>query len=308
MTEQLLNRRRLLINTGFAAAGGAVLGTGAVSTLPVAVAYGQPRATSPISVAYVEVNNHHLRQVADYALATTGAPVFDLGIIFAANINYDGERAYLFCNPQVQATLDNATTEIKPLQDKGIKVLLSVLGNHQGAGFANFPDRASAAAFADQLAAIVEQYGLDGIDFDDEYAEYGVGGTGQPNDFSFVYLVSALRERLPDKIITLYYIGPSSTRLSFDGVNVGDLIDYSWNPYYGSWLVPDVPGLSPAELGPAAVAIADTDTTTAAALARRTLNEGYGVYLTYNLPDTDVHDYLSTFTQPLYGSDANYLG
>ena len=47
-------------------------------------------------------------------------------------------------------------------------VLLSVLGNHQGAGFANFTSFAQADAFAAQLADAVTTYGLDGIDFDDE--------------------------------------------------------------------------------------------------------------------------------------------
>jgi hypothetical protein len=31
-------------------------------------------------------------------------------------------------------------------------------------------------------------------------------------------------------------------------------------------------------------------------------------YLTYNLPDTDVSSYLSSFTVPLYGSDAVCTG
>jgi hypothetical protein len=105
-------------------------------------------------------------------------------------------------------------------------------------------------------------------------------------------------------LITLYDIGPSASRLSYDGVNVGDLIDYSWNPYYGSWMVPDVPGLEKSQLGPAAIQIGATATETATALANQTVSEGYGVYLTYDLPDTDVHDYLTTFTQPLYGSAA----
>lgn len=313
MTSPQFSRRRLLINSGLAAIGGGAIAAG-VTGAADAQAHGRHRhrhrhqhrsqKTGPISVAYVEVNNHQLGNVADYSLVGSGDPVFDLGIIFAANINDNGSAAYLSCNDQVQATLDDAANQIRPLQDRGIKVLLSILGNHQGAGFANFPDRPSATAFAQQLADIVDQYGLDGIDFDDEYAEYGNNGTGQPNDFSFVYLVSALRDLLPDKLITLYDIGPSASRLSYDGVNVGDLIDYSWNPYYGSWMVPDVPGLEKSQLGPAAIQIGATATETATALANQTVSEGYGVYLTYDLPDTDVHDYLTTFTQPLYGSAA----
>jgi hypothetical protein len=302
-----MSRRSLLINSGLTAAGAAAVAAGAVS--PPAQATPQHRRP-PITPVYVEVNNCHLSSVGQYALAGSGGNVFDIGIIFAANINAGtgGRQAQLFCNPQVQATLDDADNQIRPLQAKGIKVLLSILGNHQGIGLANLPDRASAEDFARQLADIVTQYDLDGIDFDDEYADYGVDGTPQPNAYSFVHLVSALRRLLPEKIISLYDIGPASTALSYHGVKVGDLIDYSWNPYYGSWMVPEVPGLTRSELGPAAIAINSTPTSTAFSLAERTLHKGYGVYLTYNLPDEDSHEYLSSFTRALHGRDAVYLG
>ena len=176
-----------------------------------------------------------------YTLANGGAQVIDVAVIFAANINYDGSNAYLSFNQQVQSVLDNVATQVRPLQQKGIKVLLSILGNHQGAGFANFPSQAAADAFAQQLADAVNQYGLDGIDFDDEYAEYGNNGTGQPNDFSFVYLVQALRAKLPNKLITLYDIGPAAERLTYNGQSIANTFDYAWNPYYGTWGVPSGP-------------------------------------------------------------------
>src|SRR6266700_7247986 len=202
-------RRRLLRNTGLAVAVAGV--SSAVvrgeSGTPAAGATRAARAAAtksgPITTAYVEVNNDSITNVGKYVLASNGANVFDIGIIFAANINYDGTSAQLYFNPQVQAVLDNAATQIAPLQAKGIKVLLSVLGNHQGAGFANFPDQQSATAFATQLSNAVSTYGLDGIDFDDEYADYGTNGTAQPNAWSFPYLVQALRNDLPNKIISL---------------------------------------------------------------------------------------------------------
>src|SRR5689334_22669689 len=120
-----------------------------------------PAAKSgPISVAYVEVNSNSMANVGKYKLAGSGANVFDIAVIFAANINYDGTNAYLSFNPQVQSVLDNAATQIKPLQAQGFKVELSILGNHQGAGFANFPSQAAAAAFAKQLSDAVTKYGL----------------------------------------------------------------------------------------------------------------------------------------------------
>jgi hypothetical protein len=309
-----ISRRRLLRNAGLAAA--AVGVTSAVvraETATPAAAATRARAAAvtksgPITTAYVEVNTDSIASVGNYVLASNGANVFDIGIIFAANINYNGSSAELYFNSQVQSALDNAATQIAPLQAKGIKVLLSVLGNHQGAGFANFPDQASAAAFASQLSSAVSTYGLDGIDFDDEYADYGTNGTAQPNAWSFPYLVQALRNDLPDKILSLYFIGPSSTSLSYDGIEVGSLLNYSWNPYYGTWGVPDVPGMTQAQLAPAAIDVQNTSSSTVTSLAQETVSDGYGVFNTYNLPDSDVSSALSAFTQPLYGSDAVYQG
>lgn len=310
-----ITRRRLLRNAGLAVAvagaSSAVL-RAATATPAAAAAAGTARAAAgksgPITTAYVEVNNDGIGNVGKYVLASNGANVFDIGIIFAANIDYAATGASLYFNPQVQAVLDDAAAQIAPLQAQGIKVLLSVLGNHQGAGFANFPDQQTATAFAAQLSDAVSAYGLDGIDFDDEYADYGTNGTPQPNAWSFPYLVQALRNDLPDKIISLYFIGPSSTSLSYDGIVVGDLLDYSWNPYYGTWGVPAVPGMTKAQLAPAAIDVQNTSASTAAGLAQQTVAGGYGVYNTYNLPDTDASAYLSSVTQALYGSNAVYLG
>ncbi|MER5299604.1 endo-beta-N-acetylglucosaminidase H [Streptomyces lasiicapitis] len=277
------------------------------STGAAAVPAPAPKKQGPTSVAYVEVNDNSMLNVGKYTLAKGGDNVFDVAVIFAANINYDtGKKsAYLHFNENVQRVLDNAATQIRPLQQKGIKVVLSVLGNHQGAGFANFPNQQAASAFAKQLSDTVSKYNLDGIDFDDEYAEYGNNGTGQPNASSFVHLVTALRANMPNKIISLYNIGPAASRLSYGGVNISSKFDYAWNPYYGSWQVPGI-ALPKSKLSPAAVEIGRTSQSTSASLARRTVSEGYGVYLTYNLNGADRSADVSAFTRELYGSDAVY--
>ncbi len=293
-------RRRALLSA--AAVAGAAVATGVPLTASAAEC--RPRAKNgPISVAYVEVNNNSMVNVGKYTLANGGAQVFDLAVIFAANINYDGSKAYLHFNENVQRVLDNVATEVRPLQQKGIKVLLSILGNHQGAGFANFPSQAAASAFAQQLADAVNRYGLDGIDFDDEYADYGVNGTPQPNASSFVYLVQALRQKLPNKLITLYDIGPAAARLSYNGQSVAETFNYAWNPYYGTWSVPRGPSAK-SKLSPAAVQI--NVSSNAASLATRTKNEGYGVFLTYDLGAGNASSYISGFTNPLYGSNTVY--
>ncbi|MEV0588043.1 endo-beta-N-acetylglucosaminidase H [Nonomuraea sp. NPDC050310] len=293
-----MRRRTLLTGLAAAAAGVALPATAHAERRPSA-------KTGPISVVYIEVNSQSMTNAAKYTLARNGAQVFDIAVIFAANINYNGTSAYLHFNENVQRVLDNVATEVRPLQEKGIKVLLSVLGNHQGAGFANFPTRQAADAFAQELADAVRRYGLDGIDFDDEYAGYGNNGTGQPNAFSFVYLVSALRQKLPDKLITLYDIGPASDRLSYNGVSIANTFDYAWNPWYGTWSVPSGPS-SRSRLSPAAVSFSATSSSTAARLAQRTVNEGYGAFLTYNLTAANTASYISAFTSRLYGSTAVY--
>lgn len=256
----------------------------------------------PLGVCYVEVNSNNLLNVGCYTLKNGGEQLFDIAIIFASNINYDvaQQRAVLFHNPNVTTVLSNRNTYIKPLQDKGIKVLLSILGNHQGAGVCNFTSRAKARDFALQLSNAVTTYGLDGIDFDDEYANYGANGTGQPNDSSFVFLVSELRSLMPDKIISFYYFGPATSRQSWNGQRVGDLVNYSWNAIYGSFSVPNVPGLTAPELGPAAAWVSNTSATTAKNLAQQTINNGYGIYLYYDLHNNNESNWLSAVSTTLY--------
>ena len=265
-----------------------------------------PTAKSgPTTIAYVEVNNEELANVGRYTLEG-GSNAFDVAVIFAANINYDGAKAQLFFNENVQKTLDDASTQIRPLQAKGIKVELSILGNHQGAGFANFTTPAAAADFATQVSSTVKTYGLDGVDLDDEYADYGANGTPQPNAQSIGWLITALRSDMPDKIISFYNIGPSSDSLSSADPSIGAKLNYAWNPYYGTYSAPNIPGMTKAGLSPAAVDIQNTSAAVAASLATRTVMDGYGVFMTYSLPGGDNSAYVTSFTQPLYWQKATY--
>ncbi|WP_182064844.1 endo-beta-N-acetylglucosaminidase H [Curtobacterium sp. ME12] len=265
-----------------------------------------PTKSGPTSIAYVEVNNDELANVGRYTLEN-GANAFDVAIIFAANINRDADgKAVLYANENVQRTLDQAATQIRPLQAKGIKVTLSVLGNHQGTGLANFTSKAAARDFAAQVSATVEKYGLDGVDLDDEYSDYGVDGTPQPNQQSIGWLISALRADMPGKIISFYDIGLSSDALKTANPSIGGKLDYAWNPYYGTYTAPTIPGLPKSKLSAAAVDIQNTPEATAVSLAQRTKADGYGVFMTYNLPGGDESAYVSSFTKVLYGQAASY--
>jgi len=257
----------------------------------------------PLSVVYVEVNSNNILNSGCYTLLNSGQQLFDIAIIFAANINYDAihHRAIEYNNENVTKVLQNKNTYIKPLQDKGIKVLLSILGNHQGAGISNFTSRTAIKDFAKQLRDTVNFYGLDGIDFDDEYADYGVNGLPQPNDSSFTMLLAACRQLMPNKILSFYYYGPATNKMVYKGIEAGRFLNYSWNAIYGTFNPPAVPGMSKSQLAPAAVWVNNTRPSTAKSLATQTINGGYGAYLYYDLTKQNNSGYFSGITNILYG-------
>src|SRR4051794_33623707 len=114
-----VGRKALCVALGVACALLLVPGAAHAATAKPAI-----KKSGPKSIAYVEVNNYDVANVGRYTLAN-GANAFDVAIIFAANINYDGTKAQLYFNDHVQATLDSAATQIAPLRAKGIKVELS---------------------------------------------------------------------------------------------------------------------------------------------------------------------------------------
>ena len=80
-------------------------------------------------------------------------------------------------------------------------------------------------SFAQQVADCVNTYGLDGVDLDDEYAEYGkISGLPSPSSTIMGSLITKLRELIPNKLITTFYYG-------YAGSATGSL-DYMW-PDFG---------------------------------------------------------------------------
>ena len=86
---------------------------------------------------FFEVNDVNPLNALSFQLEN-GKYLWDVVVLFAANINYDAEagRPYVKCNPNVQYLLDNNETLLQPLRKRGIKVLLGILGNHDVAGVA----------------------------------------------------------------------------------------------------------------------------------------------------------------------------
>ncbi|WP_116115286.1 endo-beta-N-acetylglucosaminidase H [Austwickia chelonae] len=272
---------------------------------------GPAQAASPRkhkSIVYVEVNSNELANAGKYRLAD-GTNVFDIAIIFAANINTGSDgNAKLHLNDKVQRTLDNADTQIRPLQRHGTKVTLSLLGNHQKSGFANFPTREAADQYAAQVAQVVKQYGLDGVDIDDEWVKYGSNGVPAANGQSAIWLVEALHAKLPQgSIISLYNIGPAAGQLAAALSKVTDKITYICNPHYGTYAPPSF-NVDKSRLGAAAVDLNQTGKSRIRELAQSTVRDGYGYFVTYDLTAGDHSATLSTFTEKLYGQRAVHKG
>ncbi len=144
-----------------------------------------------------------LVDVAGYTLAD-GTPAVNVVCLFAGNYAAD-TLPYLRAennsppttqpfNPSLQAALDSGA--VAQVQAKGLKVLLTVLNGHQPVGWSEFTTEAAAMDFAAYLKSVVDQYGLDGVDIDDEYS------SGTPNDTSLAMVTTCLRQIMPDKLIT----------------------------------------------------------------------------------------------------------
>ena len=113
---------------------------------------------------------------------------------------------------------------------------MTVSGGNQGVGVGNLNNN-QAEELAEILAYVVEYYGLDGIDFNDQNASYGSNNYFSPSvDGSFSTLITKLRSkfdaRFPNehKLITVHNIGYSSTisAIALSG------IDYMYYMYYSS--------------------------------------------------------------------------
>ena len=137
------------------------------------------------NLAILEVNDVNPLSVLEVKF-TDGTPFFDGVVLFSSNIQYnaDGNYVELYHNPNVQTLLEQRDTYIKPLQDAGIEVYLSILGDSTPAWLSNLLP-ATAELFAADVAAAVSEYHLDGVFLDDEYR--GTYGAGEYTDLFYPY-------------------------------------------------------------------------------------------------------------------------
>ncbi len=213
------------------------------------------------NVAILEVNDVNPLSVLEVKF-TDGSLFFDGVVLFSSNIQYnaDGNYVELYHNPNVQALLDGYDTYIKPLQDAGIEVYLSILGDHSPAWLSNLLP-ATAELFAADVAAAVSEYHLDGVFLDDEYkGEYGAGeyedlfypystyyGKLEPQYSEFGYILKqALKTLAWNPKVILYQVNEEEWR-EVDGTPVNEYLDL---------LIPDHNGKRAQYFGPSNMDIA----------------------------------------------------
>lgn len=199
--------------------------------------YSCANRTEPMKmIAYVETNDWDIRNMGQFILKNSKKPVFDIVILFAPNMNYNvqtGKRT-LFFNDKLEPIVNDPNKYIKPLKDRGIKVLATILPNHQGVGYFNFQNYEEALEFARECKVWADKLGLDGYDIDEEYAEYyKLPSKPYTGEQSIFWFMRAMKEVMPDKILSLYDFGHSLGTDAVDelGKHVADYVDYSWANY-----------------------------------------------------------------------------
>lgn len=197
---------------------------------------------SPKMVVYVETNDTNPLNAGDYVLSD-GKAFVDIVELFASNLQKRtvngviqpvlklNDRMVRVLEPDPSApTTTGYHKYVKPLQDKGIKVLLTVLGNWDEISVASMNDTQT-TQFAQILAYVVDRYGLDGIGFDDEYS-----GTSATVAGSYGTLINKLENLLPaGKLITVFQWGSyGSSQINY---TQGSMIDYAYHGIFGanSW-------------------------------------------------------------------------
>lgn len=253
---------------------------------------------SPKIIAYVETNDTNPLNAGDY-FTEDGNPFVDIVELFAANLHKEtanGQvRPVLYLNDKLANVLENYDVEmyVRPLQEMGIKVLLTVIGDWQGIGFANM-NETQAQQFAEIMAFAIEKYGLDGVGLNEEYAYY----QGPLVDGSFGSIIKKLHALLPpDKLITTFEWGHIGS-YQIDS-EAGALLDYAYTGYTYWNGTSDIAGMTNDRWGPSSYNLGSTYSSLSRELIKyysgKASDEGYGAIMTFNIRRSSDVDPMPVF-------------
>lgn len=191
-------------------------------------------------IGVLEVNDTNPLNCLGFTLEEDGKQLFDMVVLFAANINLNEEgKPYVSCNENVQALLDGREKYLQPLQERGTKVILGILGNHDPAGISTL-DAATSAEFAADVKRICDRYKLDGVFLDDEYTDYTAAASGKyPGIVKASYenasrLAYEIRQAQPDRLIISYRYRNLTKAVEVEGMQPGEIFDYVVNDYWAT--------------------------------------------------------------------------
>lgn len=258
-------------------------------------------------ISWIEVNNTNPLNMLQFE-TEDGRLLTDYVVLFAYNINYDREKGevYVFANPQCQYILDHYDEVIKPLRERGIKVIVSILGNHDESGLAQLSDL-GCRQFAAKVAALVNSYGFDGVNYDDEYSNspdlsnplFASRSSARGNRLYF-----ETKKLLPDKEMVSYQYGSAVGNAPVDGVDPSEYMDI-FNGDYGRAGVP---------YGNSSLATCSYQSTEFAqgryipseSTAEAFVNSDYGFWMTFSLWNTQGRksdwDAMNILSQKMLGS------
>lgn len=278
------------------------------------------------NLCYVEVNRESMLNAGEYTMKNDKSPFFDIASVFAANIRLSADDVpYVSCNEQTRFVLDNIEQTVRPLQAKGIRVHLSILGDHTAAGMRSL-SKDAARAFAKDLKAYIDIYGFDGIDFDDEYSTYATDQAVEPyipsdavapsieecTSQRYADLVYESRKLMPDKTIGIYwYAGYDYPVGTVEGKTVDELIDYSIYGYYGKWKAIPADTVSIAKQCPYAIEVttARGDVKIDDDCLKNIRQNGWGYFAVYDLNNERSYEKkFSRISRLLYDDEVEWSG
>lgn len=257
---------------------------------------------TPVMAVYVETNDVNPLNAGDYYFEDNETSFIDIVELFAANIHKEtvsgATRPTLFLNDKLANILENGgvCTYVRPLQELGISVLLTNLGDHQGIGLANMSNT-QADQFATILAAVVYHYGLDGIGFDDEYADYPwlINGV---NSTSYSRILTKLHElyaqyNMSDKLMTVFDWGNTNTI----SATAASYIDYAYHGYFRQYITDsNITGINKARWSPMSLNLGESNAVSMVQTqASNTKTSGYGAMMCFNLRTRNDNDPLPVF-------------
>ena len=260
------------------------------------------KANALLKMSYVEVNSNNLSNVGCFVRSDNAKPFIQMTSIFAANINGDDpNKPEIYFNPQVSNLLNSDYQQISELQKKGIKVLITLLGNHQNAGWSCISKQNDRMNFAKEIVNMVNKYKLDGVDIDDEYSNC------IPNDSSLADIAQYIKED-PDfkgKLLTKALFSDYAT---FSNHKLAKYLDYGWEMSYfsGSFGQRLMPYLSYGMKKENLFLGGDSQQyyPSPSNITKYVLNNHFGGVMIYNIT-INSQDYLTEISHAEYGNDVN---